>query len=112
MGLISLMLSVVPFAVALLVVPATAAKVEAYCSQSSQIAAARVRWTVVRQSNVDPAHRDESCRAYGNKFFEAAKARQDVAICEEGVDRQRALEMLDAEIDAFNNLIASQCAGS
>ena len=112
MGSISLMLRIVTFAAALLAIPATAAKVEAYCSQGSQVAAARVRWAVVRQSSIDPARHDEGCRAYGSHFFEAVKTRQDVAICEEGIDRQRALEMLDAEIDAFNNLIASRCAGS
>ena len=39
-------------------------------------------------------------------------ARQAVSICEDGIDRQRTLDVLDAEIDAFNNLIASQCDGS
>jgi hypothetical protein len=39
-------------------------------------------------------------------------ARQAVSICQDGIDRHRALEVLDAEIDAFNNVIASQCSGS
>lgn len=38
--------------------------------------------------------------------------RQAASLCEDSVKRQRNLEMLDAEIDAFNNLIAAQCTGS
>ena len=44
-------------------------------------------------------------------IFEAVKARQAAAICEDGVDHQRNLELLDAGIDAVNNLIASECSG-
>jgi hypothetical protein len=34
------------------------------------------------------------------------------SVCDGGIDRQRYLDVLDAEIDAFNNLIAAQCSGS
>jgi hypothetical protein len=34
------------------------------------------------------------------------------SICDDGIDRQRYLDVLDAEIDAFNDLIAAQCSGS
>jgi hypothetical protein len=107
------MLRIAILLVAALPIAATVSDVEAaYCGQSFDIAAARNRWAVARRSSVDPAHYDESCRAYGNQFFEAVTARQTVSICQNGLDRQRALEMLDAEIDAFNNLIAAQCGGS
>jgi hypothetical protein len=115
MGLISrvtLMLRIVMFSTALLVIPAPAAEAGASCNQASEVAAARVRWAVARRSSVDAARYEESCRAYGNQFFEAVMARQAVSICEDGIDRQRTLDVLDAEIDAFNNLIASQCDGS
>jgi hypothetical protein len=45
-----------------------------------------------------------------NQFFEAVKARQAAAICEDGLDHQRDLELLDAGIEAVNNLVASQCS--
>jgi hypothetical protein len=107
------MLRIAMLLVAILPIAVTACKVEAsYCGQSFDVAVARNRWAVARQRSVDPAHYDESCRAYGNQFFEAVTARQAASICQDGVDRQRALEMLDAEIDAFNNLIAAQCGGS
>jgi hypothetical protein len=38
--------------------------------------------------------------------------RQTASWCEDSVNRQRSLEVLDAEIDALNNLIAKQCIGS
>ena len=33
------------------------------------------------------------------------------ALPADGVDRQSILDLLDSEIDAFNNLIAAQCGG-
>ena len=109
------MLRVFVFAIALLVpaaVPAMAAKVDASCNQVFETAAARTRVAVARRNGVDPAQSAESCRAYANQFFEAVKARQAAAICDDGLDHQRNLELLDAGIDAVNDLIASQCSGS
>jgi len=104
------------FAVALLLIPAVgtamAAKVDASCNQVFEAAAARARVTATRRDGADPAQSAEICRAYATQFFEAVKARQAAAICEDGVDHQRNLELLDAGIDAVNNLIASQCSGS
>jgi hypothetical protein len=105
------MLRIVMSAIALLAISATTSKVDAaYCGQVD--AAARFRLALARQNGVDHAYNEESCRAYGNHFFEAAKARQAASLCEDGIDRQRALDMFDAEIDAFNNLIAAHCGGS
>jgi beta-phosphoglucomutase-like phosphatase (HAD superfamily) len=110
------MLRAFVFAVALLLVPAVdpvmAAKVDASCNQVFEAAAARARVTAVRRNGTDPAQSAEICRAYANQFFEAVKARQAAAICEDGLDHQRSLELLDAGIDAVNDLIASQCSGS
>jgi hypothetical protein len=99
--------------VAILPIAETVSKVEAsYCGQTFDLTVARHRWAIARQRNVDPAHYDEACRAYGNQFFEAVIARQTASSCEDGDKRQRTLEILDAEIDAFNNIIAEQCSGS
>ncbi len=103
------MLRILVLAIALLAVPAAASQVDASHRQASESAAARVRWAVARQNSADLASDEDSCRAYGNQFFKAVEARQATSIREGGIERQRALEMLDAEIDAFNNLIASQC---
>jgi len=86
------------------------ANVEAgYCGRSFDFHAARIRWADTRQSGTSFDHPDEVCRAYGHQFYEAVEARQTASECEFGVHRQRYLEILDAEIEAFNNLIATQC---
>jgi hypothetical protein len=103
-----LMLRTATFAIALVTLAATTADASS-CGQASELTAARARWTAVRQSRTDDS--DKICRAYGNYFYEAVVTRQ-TASCEDSVNRQRNLEMLDAEIDAFNNLIAKQCIGS
>jgi hypothetical protein len=35
--------------------------------------------------------------------------RQAASFCTEGLDRERTLELLDSEINAFDDLIATQC---
>jgi hypothetical protein len=95
------MLRIIILAVALLIDPAITAGAEmAGCSQLPDLSAARLRWAAVRKGRVDPRH-----------SFEAVTTRQAASFCRGGVDRQRTLELLDAEIDAFNDLIATQCSG-
>jgi hypothetical protein len=102
------MLRIAMFAIALLGISATASKLEAsYCGVD--ISGARARWAAARRSVLDSAHYEESCRTYYNQFFEAVKVRQSASICEDGIDRKRDLDTLDAEIDAFNDLIATRC---
>jgi hypothetical protein len=103
------MLRSVTFAIALVILPAAAADAS-YCGQASELTAARERWAAVRQSRNDDS--EKSCRAYGNYFYEAVVTRQTASLCDDGANRQRNLEVLDAEIDAFNKLIATQCVGS
>ena len=66
----------------------------------------------MRKNDVDPAHNEENCRLYANTFFEAVTVRQAASFCKDGVDRQRILESLDSEIEAFNDLIGRCAAGS
>jgi len=106
------MLRIIILAVALLIDPAITAGAEMPgCSHLSDLSAARLRWAAVRKGRVDPRHSEESCRSYGSNFFEAVTTRQAASFCRGGVDRQRTLELLDAEIEAFNDLIATQCSG-
>ena len=81
------------------------------CGQATGLAAARVRWAAVRQSRGDTPNNEKSCRAYSTYFYEAVTVRQAVSTCKDGVGRQPPLDVLDAEIDAFNNLIAARCSG-
>jgi hypothetical protein len=104
---------IVMLAVAVLTIPATVSNADTlFCGQGWQLSAARLRWAATRQIRVDPAQTDKICRAYAQQFYEAAEARQATSACQDGLNRQRDVDMLDAEIDAFNNLIAARCSGS
>ena len=106
------MLRFIIVAVALLIDPALTAKAEmSSCSQLSDLSAARLRWAAVRESRVDPSHSEESCRFYRSNFFEVVTTRQAASYCRDGADRRRTLELLDTEIEAFNDLIATRCSG-
>src|SRR5215510_8398219 len=106
------MLQIVLFLIALLLDPAAAASADtAYCGHTSQLASARLRWQAARRIPIDPALPDKTCRAFGMHFYEAVTARQATSACQDGIDRQRDLSLLDSEIEAFNNLIAAQCGG-
>jgi hypothetical protein len=101
---------IVMLIVALLIGPPTAAAADgSNCGQASELPAARVRWAAVRQSRGDTTNNEKNCRAYSINFYEAVTVRQAVSTCKDGVGRQSLLDVLDAEIDGFNNLIAAQC---
>jgi hypothetical protein len=80
-----------------------------YCGQSLDFRAARIRWANARQSGPSSEDPGQICRAYGNQFYEAVEARQAVSECKVGLERQKDIEILDVEIEAFNNLIATHC---
>ncbi len=106
------MLRIIILAVALLIDPAITTGAEmSGCSQLPTLSAARLRWAAVRKSRVDPGHSEESCRSYGSNFIDAVTTRQAASFCRDDVDRQQALKLLDAEIEAINDLIATWCSG-
>src|SRR5262245_19250531 len=108
----SLVLGIALFVIAFLFISPTASKADATnCAQVSELAASRVRWAAARQGRVDSAEAERKCRAYRIHFYDAVTARQAASICEDSINRQRELALLDGEIDAFNNLIAAQCGG-
>jgi hypothetical protein len=81
------------------------------CGQLRDLAAAHLRWESVRKSRVDPAKHETTCRSYNANFVEAVTVRQAASGCRSGIDLQRTLELLDSEINAFNDLIATHCSG-
>jgi hypothetical protein len=88
---------------------APVSKLEAgYCGQPFDVQAARIRWTNTRQSRPKSEEPDQICRSYFNQFYEAVQARRAVSECAVG-GRQKDIEMLDEQIEAFNNLIATYC---
>lgn len=88
---------------------AAAAPAAPDCAQAGDLNAARLRWAAARQDRADSP--EKACRAYSRYFMEAVTARQATAICGSGEAGQRDLQVLDLEIDAFNDLIAKQCRG-
>ena len=103
-------LRIIVLAIALLIDPAMTAGADiGSCGQLHDLSATRLRWAAVRKSQVDPARNEEICRSYGTNFFEAVTARQAASFCKDDIDRKRILELLDSEIEAFNNVIATSC---
>ena len=103
------MIRIAAILIIFLVTPAMAAKVDAtFCTQAHDTAVVHLRWALAQQHDSE-LHQDDSCRVYRNQFYEAAVTRQDVTRCEQGDIRERALRIIDAEIDAFNDLIANSC---
>jgi hypothetical protein len=97
------------FLLVFLATPVMAAKV-GYCAQAHDSAATRLQWALERQRNAMTLQKDDSCRVYRAEFYEAAVTRQNITHCEEDDMRQSALKVIDAEINAFNDLIATYCS--
>jgi hypothetical protein len=106
------MLRTIVLAFALLTYAATAPATDAsVCGQLRDLDAVHLRWESVRKSRVDPANHEVSCRSYNANFVEAVTVRQAASGCRSGIELQRTLELLDSEINAFNDLIATHCSG-
>ena len=104
-------LRVIVLGLVLLIDPATSSAAEmSGCSQFQNLSAARLRWAAARKGPVDPVHNEMRCRSYSAYFFEAVTARQEASLCK-GRDWQQTLEVIDSEIEAFNDLIAARCRG-
>ena len=89
----------------------TAAIGASKCDQVSTVAASHLRLALSSQNSMDHSADEERCRAYVKHFVEAVAVRQSVATCEDTVDRRRALEALDVEIEKVNDRIAEQSCG-
>jgi hypothetical protein len=91
----------------LLLLSSTAAIAEPQCAYASAaIPSSDRRARHPQQNRLGNTAGGEICRVYIKHFVEAVTARKDAASCQHGVARQRALEALDAEIQAFNDRIA------
>jgi hypothetical protein len=91
----------------LLIVSEASATNLAVCKTMPDLAAARLRWSNTR--GAENWGSDKACYAYRTQFYEAVLARQTAAICKIGTEKQNVLQILDAEIESFNESIASHC---
>jgi len=83
-------------------IPALAAE----CTSIKDIDASRSRWELLRSQPAKAADRERICRAYATSFYESVTLRQAAARCADG---ERDLALLDSEINAFNDLLATKC---
>jgi hypothetical protein len=98
--------------VALLLLPTTAVFSASQCDQASTAAASQLRLARASQNSMNhSAAHNENCDTVIKQFVEAVTARQAAATCEDSVSRQRALTILDAQIETFNERIADQSCG-
>jgi hypothetical protein len=92
----------------LLFLPAPTALGASQCDQAAIAVMSRLRLAERSRNSIGHVANDENCRTYFKQFVEAVAARQTAATCQEGMGRQRALEMFDAKIQTFNDRIAEQ----
>jgi len=85
-------------------IPAVAAE----CTSIKDIDASRSRWELLRSQPAKEADRETICRAYATSFYESVTLRHAAARCADGV---RNVAVLDSEINAFNDLLATKCGG-
>jgi len=88
-------------------IPALASK----CNSPSEIAASRTRRVVIRQQLFNTMDHELACRAFAAAFVELVMARRVAATCVREADSDSDINALDAEINAFNDLIAIKCRG-
>jgi hypothetical protein len=79
------------------------------CASAKDIDASRARWATVRKQPAKTAEDQTVCHAYAASFYESVTLRQAAALCSRDADQARNLVALDAEIDAFNSLLATRC---
>jgi len=82
--------------------------VAAECTSSKDIDASRSRWEMVRSQPAKAADKENTCRAYAASFYESVTLRDAAARCAAGAQN---LAVLDSEINAFNDLLATKCGG-
>ena len=80
--------------------------VAAECTSNKDVDASRTRWATLRSQPVKAADKEYNCRAYAASFYESVALRQAAAKC---VDGERTLAVLDSEVNAFNDLLATKC---
>ena len=76
------------------------------CVSTKDIDASRTRWAALRSQPTKAVDNEKACRAYAASFYESVTLRQVAATC---IDRERNLAVLDSEINAFNDQLATKC---
>jgi hypothetical protein len=90
--------------------PATPATSPPGCDRSLATANSGVAVMQSRLKSLSPADKAEVCTATRLYFLEVVKARAVTAVCKTGIERDRDLGRLDADVEHINEAIAARCA--
>lgn len=78
------------------------------CLSAKDLDASRTRWATLRSQPANLVDKEKTCRAYATSFYESVTLRQATASCPHG---EGSIALLDSEINAFNDLMATKCGG-
>jgi hypothetical protein len=81
------------------------------CDQSSAVVVSHLQFVRMSQNTIHQSSRDDHCGALLSQFVASVTARRAAVLCQDGAFRQRALEILDEEIQAANARIPEQSCG-
>ena len=80
------------------------------CDRSLASASASVAVMQSRLKTLNAADKAEVCTATRLYFLEVVKARAVTAVCKSGIERDRDLGRLDADVEHINEASAARCA--
>ncbi len=95
---------------AMLAAPAYPASLGQGCEQVLADAQAGVQAMQARMKSLGSAANPAVCNATRLYFLEVVKERAVTALCKDGVDRDRELGRLDADVEHINSVIAGRCS--
>lgn len=104
---------VVPAAFALALLAAPAAHPEPLqpgCDRNLANATAGVAAMQARMKGLGSAAGPETCSVTRQYFLELVKARAVIALCKNGLERERDLGRFDADVEHTNEAIAARCS--
>ncbi len=79
------------------------------CERNLAESSAGIAAIQARLKSLGAARSPETCTATRLYFLEAVKARAVTALCKTGLERERELGRLDADVEQINAAIASTC---
>jgi len=105
--MIRLMASVVSLAICVTTTPGCASQ----CPSSGEMASLQSGWATSHKRVAGPTDHDSACRALSAALVKSVMVRRMAAACAAEAGREPNVDALDAEINAFNDLLAAECRG-
>lgn len=105
------MIRLMGFVTALVVAASTASSYAAQCPSARGSASSRSGWAATHERLLRSTDHKSACRALAAALIESVMARQLAATCAGAANLHPDVGALDAEINAFNELLAAKCSG-